>query len=225
VAKRKSELERHSTKYADTMKRAREALRAGLLREAVQIALSAWVHVDGMMQYRRRYEEEEFDSIEAIDLVLKYAPIIFDHRTLDLLEEMLATERRIERNTAADMGQKLILARTQMWEARRLWDYVESRPDVRQHELREALGGTQTTWRSIAESWQGMGLLRRTKDGGSYRLSLVTRLGQVVSAKCPSCGQVAKAPKAIWLEPTECTHCHSQSMFVIGATHDVSKES
>jgi len=215
MAMTKAEMERDYRNYETKMKTARAAHRDGMYRDAVKLALSAWDHIDGMMQYARRYEKTEFDSIEAIDLVLKYAPMLFDYATLDTLESMLKSQRRIERDTAADMGEKLSSARALMWDAHRMWNHIEEHAETMQDELRARLGGDQAGWRSIAEAWEKMGILRRSADSGSYRLALITRLGEVVSAKCPSCGEVADAPKAMWLEYTVCPHCHASVLFVI----------
>ena len=66
------------------------------------------------------------------------------------------------------------------------------------------------------EAWEKMGLVERTPEpqGNSYRVALATRMGQVISAKCPSCGEIAQAPKAMFLEPTPCPHCNSAESFV-----------
>ena len=37
-----------------------------------KLALSSWDYIDGMMQYERRYNGEEFASIQGIDVILKY---------------------------------------------------------------------------------------------------------------------------------------------------------
>jgi hypothetical protein len=105
-----------------------------------------------------------------------------------------------------------------MWDAHRMWNHIEEHPETMQDGLRATLGGHQGRWRSIAEAWEKMGVLRRIPQGGSYRLAFITRLGEVVAAKCPSCGDVLEAPKAMWLEHTECPTCHSSVSFVIGAS-------
>lgn len=215
MAKTKKDLERDNEKYSVTVDAAREALDAGRVRDGVRLALSAWDYIDGMMQYGRRYENTEFDSIEAIEIVLRYAPLLFDHVTLASLRHKLAAEKRIERDTAADMGERLARATSLMWEARRLWDHIATHRDIREDTLRESLGGDQSLWRSITETWEKIGLLNRANVAGSYLLSIATRLGQVVPAKCSSCGRVATGPKAIWLEPTDCPSCHTLCMFVM----------
>lgn len=212
---KKTEMEAHHQKYQDLMSEALSAGKNGSYRKAVELALSSWDHIDGMMQYQRKYEAAEFTSIGAIDLILKYAPLLFDFRSLDRLELLLKDRRRIEKHTFESLGDKLAEARSLMWDAHRLWDYLEFHPDARQDELRERLGGSQDRWRSLATEWEAMGLLRRTADGRSYRLALCTRMGQIVPAKYSACGAVTEAPKAMFLEELTCPECRAKVSFVI----------
>jgi hypothetical protein len=212
---KKVEMEAHRDAYRDLMSRARSAVGDGSYRTAVELALSAWDHIDGMMQYERKYESVDFRSIEAIDIVLKYAPLLLDFKTLDTLDSLLKERRRIEKNTSDSLGDNLGDARSLMWDAHRLWDYLEFHPDARQDELREHLGGDQNRWRSVANTWAAMGLVRRMAEGRSYRLSLSTRMGEVVPAKCPSCGTVTHGPKAMFLEELACPDCERIVSFVL----------
>lgn len=210
-------MQEHRDAYKDRMTRAFAAERDGAFHEAIELALSSWDHIDGMMQYERKYEDREFDSVQAIDLILEYAPFLLDFHTLDKLAILLKDYRRIERHTSDSYAEKLAEARLIMWEAHRLWDYLEFHPDARQDELRANLGGDQGQWRSVATLWEKMGLLRRTPEGRSYRLTLCTRMGKVVPAKCPSCGAVTEAPKAMFLEDIRCPECRAVASFVFHA--------
>ena len=185
---------------------------------AVQKALEAWQFVDGMMQYERRYDDREFSSIRAIDLVLKYAPLLLDFQSLDGLADLLRNCRRIEKNTSESLAGRLELARTRLWAAYRLYDHLERNPGTRQDELRKLLGGEQDTWREIAEAWEGMGLVFRVPCGGSYALSLVTRLAELVPTICPACGTRTEAPKAMLLEESSCPNCGKGVLFAILAS-------
>src|SRR5215203_3861592 len=120
---KKAELEEHRAEYGARIHAAREAERSGMFRAAMEAAVSAWDYIDGMMQYERRYEQREFDSVAAIDLVLKYAPLLFQFESLEKLAALLAQYKRIEKNTAADMGAPLSAARDRMWLNHRLWTY------------------------------------------------------------------------------------------------------
>jgi hypothetical protein len=211
----KAEMEEHDRQYHALMAQAHEALRQGLVRRAVQHALAAWDHIDGMMQYDRKYEKASFNTIPAVDLVLRYAPLLLDFRQLDRLEALLKEYRRIERDTTADVGDQLAQARARMRNAHRLWDYIEHHPDVRQAELRAVLGGEQQGWADIVTAWEKMRLLRRISDGNTYRLEFRTRMGQLVPAKCPECGNLTEGPKAMFLDKMPCPHCKKQASFVM----------
>jgi hypothetical protein len=212
---KKSEMETHHAEYYALMAEAESAERTGMFRVGVEKALSAFQHIDGMMQYERKYEEREFGSVGAIDMVLRYSPLLFYFEQLDTLEALLGEYRRIERDTEADLAAKVAEARARMWDNHRLWEHLEANPQTRQDELRRVLGGDQDYWRSVAEAWETMGLLQRIPEGGSYRLALSTRMGEVIWAKCPGCGKVAEAPKAMVLEEIECPECNSLGLFVI----------
>jgi hypothetical protein len=215
MAMTKVEMEHHQKQYQSLMADARSAEQAGLYRIAIEKALASWEHIDGMMQYERRYESKEFRSVPAIDLTLRYAPLLLDFASLDALEGLLKDCRRIEKNTSDSLVDKLAAARALMREAHRLWDHLEWNPRSRQDELRRLLGGDQEQWRGIAEAWDKMGLLRRESEGGTYRLSLSTRMGEVVLAKCPGCGNIVEAPKAMCLEDMVCPECEATTLFVI----------
>ena len=212
---KKSELESHRAEYDARMNSAQAAAASGLFRPALDAAMSAWDYIDGMMQYGRKYESKELASISAIDFVLQYAPLLLDSRCLDKLEHLLAEKKCIQRGTTEDQAACLAKSREQIHDNYRLWSHLEANPESRQDELRRVLGGDQDYWRSVAEAWQKMGLVRRTPDGGTYRLALTTRLGQIVSSKCPCCGEIAEAPKAMLLTKTKCPKCDLKVLFVL----------
>jgi hypothetical protein len=212
---KKAEMEHHRAEYEASMVAARLNEQNGMYFKAVELALASWDHIDGMMQYGRRYQDKEFASIQGIDMILKYAPLLLDFASLETLASLLNSCRRIEKGTSDSMGEKLAEARERMWEAHRLWDHLEQQPGAKQDQLRRLLGGDQDRWRWMAEAWEKMGLLERRPEGGSYRLALSTRMGMVVNAKCPSCGNIARAPKAMFLERLPCTECEEKVVFVI----------
>jgi hypothetical protein len=218
VAMKKAEIEEHRARYEALMAEARSAERDGLYRRVIELTLSSLGSVDGMMQYERRYEGAELSSIEAVDLILKYAPLLLDADSLKQVEALLRDSRRVERHTSESLADMLSQARALMWDAHRLWDHLELHPEARQDELRRVLGGDQDQWRSVAEAWEKMGLLRRAPEGGSYRLALCTRMGGIVSAKCPACGSITEAPKAMFLEELTCPKCRTKALFVILVT-------
>ena len=218
MAMKKADMLRHREEYQSLMAEARSAEQEGVYRKAVELALSSWDHIDGMMQYERRYANREFANIEGIDVILRYAPLLFDFSSLDALETILKNSRRIEKNTSENLGGKLAKARARMWDAHRLWDHLERHPEVSQDKLSRALGGSRDRWRSITDAWENMALVYRTRDGESHRIALSTRMGRVVPGKCSSCGVVVSAPKAMLLEKLPCPECRATVFFIILST-------
>jgi hypothetical protein len=215
MAMTKAEMELARANYFARLSDARLALQTGLYAIAIQHAVSSLEFVDGMMQFERKYEKREFKSIETIDIVLRYAPLIFDYQSLDALDSLLRSQKRIDKNASADLAAMLARARQLMWDAHRFWDLLEQSREFRQDEARKTLGGDQDCWRWLAESWEAMGYLRRTPEGGSYRLALITRMDDAVMARCPECGATGRAPKSKVLYEINCPKCRARVCFVI----------
>src|SRR3972149_1761786 len=102
MAKTKAELEADSLQHHATMQKVRDAHQHGDFQKAVDLAVSAWDCIDGMMQYARRYgAQAEYHRIDSIDFVLRYAPLLLDFQSLYKLAVILKSQRRIEKNTTA----------------------------------------------------------------------------------------------------------------------------
>jgi hypothetical protein len=216
MAKTKAELEEDSERHRAIMADARAELQRGEFQKSVRLAASAWQYVDGMMQYDRRWgSKSEFESVDSIALVLRYAPLLFDNQSLDQLDALLKSQKRIDKNAAADLASDLTAAISLMWDAHRLWSFLEAEETVRQDELRRKFGGDQDRWRWMAETWEEMGLLQRTSEGGSYRLLLVSRLDARVRCKCSSCGAAGQAPKWQLFQELQCPKCKAMAFFVL----------
>jgi hypothetical protein len=216
MAKTKTELEADSDRHQELMAEARAKLQRGELSQAIQAAVSAWPYVDGMMQYDRRWgSKSEFETVDSIALVLRYAPLLFDFDSLEKLSALLKSQRRIDKNAAADIGADLDVAKATMWDAHRLWALLQSEGEIRQDTLRQRFGGDQDRWRWISETWDRIGLVRRTPESGSYRLSIVTRLDSRIRGKCSSCGAVGQAPRIQLLQAISCPKCKRSGFFVL----------
>ncbi len=215
MAMKKSEMEDCRDRYHAQLSTAKSAEGKGLYRVALEAALASWDHIDGMVQYAKRYENNPSIRIEAITMVLGYAPLLLDLKCLDKLEVLLEEYRRIEKNSSENIGERLSEARRRVWDNHRLWNLIAANPDIRQDDLRQRLGGEQDYWRGVIEAWAKMGLVNPKRSVGSYTLSLATRLGQVVSGICPACGMTAEAPKAIFFEKERCPKCKNIVFFVI----------
>lgn len=216
MAKTKAELQSDADAYRRALSAMRKAHRDGDVLAAIEIAMKACDYIDGMMQFERRFEERtERENVETIHYVLQYAPLVFDRASLDTLAALLKSQKRIDKNTAADLALEIQSAFQLMWDAHRLWTVLEQANDVPQDKLRAKLGGDQERWRRIAESWSHMSLVERIPDRGSYRISLRSRIKAEIRAKCRGCGAVAKAAMGRFLEENTCPKCNNTSTFVI----------
>lgn len=211
----KADLAADTAQYDALVREARAAEAAGHFAKAVRTAASAWEHLEGMMKYRRKYEEVDFRSVPCIDIVLRYAPLVLDHEVLGRLAELLRTRKSIDRHASDDLSQRVEAAKALMRAAHRLWDHVDKHGDFVQSRLRGTLGGDQDQWRWIAERWESMGLLRREKERGSYRLRHVTNLDESVTATCFECGTASAARKGDFLIPYPCAKCGRSTAFSI----------
>lgn len=211
---KKAEMEEHVEQYLNIMEKVSRMERLGLIQSAVKLAVSAWDHIDGMMQYENRYADREFSTIPAIEIVLKYAPMLFEFEMLDHLETLLTQRRRIDNKTSTSLKDQLAIARDHLKDNHRLWNLIESQGPVKQRDLRQILGGQQDYWRSVCETWELMGMVRRVPDTGSYQVSHTTRMGEIITGKCPRCGSTAEAPKSMLLDPMTCPDCKQSVYFV-----------
>jgi hypothetical protein len=216
MAKNKAQLQSDVAHYRAAVAAMRTAHSEGRYSDAVGIATKASDFVDGMMQYERRFESQsERKIIETINYVFQYAPLIFDRISLETINGLLKSQKRVDKNTIADLAGELKAAIELMWDAHRLWTLLEQVGDAPQDKLRVTLGGDQDRWRAIAESWGHMGLVRRVPERGSYRISLVTRIAEEVRGKCASCGATGKAAMGRFLEEIACPKCKAKTQFVI----------
>jgi hypothetical protein len=211
---KKSEMAEIAANYHDRVGRARHAGDDGDHAGAIKYAASAWGLVDVMLKHARA-ESKEPDSIEAFDLVAEYAPPAMDFRALNELETFLAENKRLARFAGGQPTEALAAARMLMWDGHRLWSEIEREPGLLQSSLPGRLGKSAAHWAGIISAWHKMGLIEKKPDGSSFRLSLATRLGQLVTAKCPKCGRKEEAPKAMLLDQVHCPKCRTDVSFVI----------
>ena len=211
---KKHELAHQYDQYNGIVRQARELEAQGELLAAIASCKQAWPYADGMMQYGRRYEDQEYQSLEAIEIVLKHAPLLFDFESLGELCDLLKLFRRIDKNTEEDLSGRLSGAEELMRAAHKLWNCIENAPGICQDQLRKTLGGDQTQWRTIAEAWETMGVLRRDSIAGSYKLRFSTQMDLPSHAKCASCGSMHEAQKSAFLEKQDCPQCHTRTNFV-----------
>jgi predicted Zn-ribbon and HTH transcriptional regulator len=215
MAMKKAEMEEHTHKYDALMKEALRAQKKGRLREALKTAVASLPHVYGMMRYERKYSDKDFESVRAIDLILKYAPLLFDLSALDEIQALLDDTRLVEKHTSHNLADKLDAAREFIWQAHGLWDYLEKNPNCRMDELSKVGARNENTCESLIRTWGEMNLVHVELEGRTCRLRLSTMMNEMVRAKCPECGHIQRAAKSIWLTPKRCPACTSSVLFVM----------
>jgi hypothetical protein len=214
MAMTKAEMQLHRESYDALIAKARQARERGAYSELVANAVTSLEHVDGMMQYARKYEAKEFESIEGIDFVLGYAPFIFDSHSLAHVGAVLKAQRRIERDTSVDLAARLTQSHSMMRLFHRLWDHLERNKECQDGDILAALGGSDEQWRVIIAGSIELGLIRRS-PGRPSCLSLCTRMDETVFGKCPACGLVGKSAKSNFLQEHHCPRCQSMVGFVV----------
>jgi len=212
---KKAEMEDHAWQYASLLEKAKSAILQGLTRQAVDLAFKSLPYIDGMMQYGKRYCSTSFETVEAIEIILEFAPLLLDFKSLELLRSLLNDKRRIERDTSVDIGEKLEKAVAQLKQVHAVLDRLEQKGAVEVLDLRSMFGKNWRQAENIQSNLLRMGLLKKVETGGKTILSLSTRLGQIVRAKCPECGEVADGPKGIFLEESACPRCAKSVLFVL----------
>jgi hypothetical protein len=215
---KKAELAKHHSQYYSLVASAAASQRSGLVRESLGFAVASLEHMDGAIQYERKYEKTDLVSLEAIELILTHAPLIFEFESLNQLEISLKVQRRIERNLLAEIAAKLAAARELMRIAHRLWDCLERHADFLETELRSNFECHDSQWPHLADTWETMGVLIRTSGTNSQRWALATRMDGHAMGKCPSCGATGKGQKAKMLDAMTCPKCRSTVQFVFIST-------
>jgi hypothetical protein len=207
---KKAELEIDFRQYQASKANMLRAQKEGQYQAALDFAVSSFNHIDGMMQFDRKYRgQTECHSVDTIDFVLKYAPLLFDYESLDKVEELLKSQRRIEKNTTADLAEALASARSKTWDCYRLWTLIENSGEVAANDLKH-----EPLLRSIANSWRKLGILRHKVNDEKTQV-FVTRLDDKVRGKCPSCGATGAGAKVKLIEPITCPRCKQTVCFVL----------
>jgi hypothetical protein len=215
MAATKAELESDWNQYHRLQQLAKETIAAGRYADAIRLAVDAWPFIDGMMQFGRRFKSIEFETVDAIELVLNYAPALFDIDALDRLEELLTRQKRIDRLAAEDLAQRLLEARAALQCAYRLWSAIEDHGTLNRSAFLAIWTASEKQLHAVADAWVRMNVITLVGNSESSGLSFTTRMDLTTHGKCETCGAVAKAPKAKFLEEQKCPRCNKISGFVI----------
>lgn len=211
----KSELEWNQQEYYSRLRRAKAAINKQCHQDAVNEAALALHHVDGMMQFERRYENTVFDRIEAIDIILVFAPMLLDLANLELLAAVLKNQKRIDKNTSVDLAIELDQARQLLWDSYRIWSLLEVQQTTWEHEIHEKVEVSRDRVRALLDHWVAMQLVRRKREPNDDCVFLVTHFSAPCVGKCPTCGASVTREKIALLVDSDCQACGVAVGFVI----------
>jgi hypothetical protein len=207
---KKAELESDFNQYSILRSKMRHAENVGQFQEALVIAVASFEHIDGMMQFDKKFgKQSQFYSIDTIDFVLKHAPMLFDIASIDKLEVLLKAKRTIEKNTTADLAELVTTARSNVLEAYRLWTLFDEAHAVTKTHLKN-----EPILRTIVKFWLKLGLVRLVTSDGAEHHEFTTRMTEKVRGKCPSCGATGAGTKLKLLDVINCPRCKKSVNFV-----------
>lgn len=216
MAMKKAEMEDCHARYAYLMQKAHAAEGNGDIREALDHALAACEYIDGMMRYENKYLDGDFSTVEAFELILRYAPFRLNYEVLNGLRELLKSSRRIERNTSDCLADKVDAAEETMWDAYHVYCHLGNGARF-QRDVLNSLGGRKAHWEKILVGLDQAGAIMRRPDGASGELviKLSTNLSENIKAMCSACGGVQGMARRETLTPRSCTHCGETVDFVM----------
>lgn len=212
---KKADMEYHYECYHALLNEACDFVKSMEIRKALGKAKESWQHIDGMMRYEKKARDRQLRSVASLDLIVRYAPLMFDQNCLDELESLLKASRRIERGAEKSVAAAIDDARTVMWDAYDIWNLLEHAPDITVQECSRRLSRPPKRLATILDTWEEIGIVREVGVGASKRFTLATRTGEIVSGKCTACGRVSDVPKALCFELTTCSHCSASVYLVI----------
>lgn len=216
----KAELEsEHNRCHAITL-RAIAAEREHRYGEAIDLSLSCLKHLDGSIQYERKYLKVDDSPLPTIRIVFVYAPPLFRRDALDLVRELLFKNRRIVKSSGEDLKAQLDHAFDVMDVSYRAWLELDATELPTTSQTRSNPAIVETLYRI----WEKIGLIAKVTRGEQSKWSFVTRLDEPTQAKCSRCGHVLSGKKIDLLEEVRCQKCSAANRFVIlGPTSRMAK--
>jgi hypothetical protein len=209
-----AEAEHDHRLYHETIARAQEQKKQGDFDEAIRTAKSAFAQIAGMMQHARKNGGQEVFVFIAIDLVLELAPLVLDRNSLDETSQLLKQQRKVAKNATTDLLSELRDAYELLKCSHNLWSCLEEFEELSEKDLQRKFGESKE-YRGIVKSWNECGLLEQILRGESFSIRLYSQMEEATLGKCPSCGEIATAPKSLFLDDVQCPSCHNQESFVI----------
>jgi hypothetical protein len=207
MAKTKTELQQDQADYDRLHAAAHDAVARADFDAALDHCIESLKHVAGMMQFEKRWENRQFRSVETIDLLLRYAPVLQRRDCLDALATVLDTDRRIDRLASADLASLLVEAESRIRRVSQLIDLFSDLGQVEPQTLAARYGGADEEWRALAATLEHVNYLTKVQTGDRVELRRRTNLARPVAGKCRHCGTIALASFGELLDCLVCRSC------------------
>lgn len=209
----------HAKFYDHYLLQANTEIAAGNYFLAVQYCVASFEYINLMMQHEQKQNDREFETIETIEIVLKYAPALFDAESLASLAKILKSQKRIDKHATDDLAAKTSEAIELIQVAYTVWNKLQNNT---QHNLAQVLKSVSAESLARIEevvriwSHQGYVQLHQLEDEIIPCISNPQEVS--VKGKCPSCGVLVNGKKYHFWRANKCPKCHKESVFVIMAT-------
>lgn len=210
----KAEMEEHWRRYLSLVEQAQSAEKQRSFVRVIELARASWDHIDGMLRHQRNNPAFGVRNLDGIELVLRYAPLVFDEGMLNQAEEFLKSKRRVAKESPVDLVAAIESARERLWLAYAIWDQLE-------REERCSLSALETRHRDCRSDlrltllvWESLNIVRRWHSGDTDWIGFCSWALGTTAAKCPGCGVVARHARRAIHEETMCHSCRHRGRFV-----------
>ncbi|QEL18855.1 hypothetical protein [Limnoglobus roseus] len=207
----KAELESERQRCHAIALRAIAAERAFEYGHAIGIALESLPHLDAAMQFEKRYLKIENPPVPSVEVIFRCAPPLFRYDALDVVDQFLDRQKKVEKNAAVDLRSELAATRSRMVLANRMWAEIENGQYDAEADRRHPAADEN----EIRNAWDRLGLLEAAHAGGRSVWLFRTRLDEDVQARCFNCGRRVQGRKLRFLEVGKCPRCETVAHFAI----------
>ncbi len=204
---RKAELEDHHDQYLIKERRIREMVHQRDFPAVFAVCTDAFVHAVPAMKCRKQAGiTPETPDFLCFSVICTYGPPLFERAALESLHEFIGGTRQLARHENEYLlAVEAALQHEEL--ARTLWNHIQHRPGLPQHELSERSNVPEHTVASIIAVWKQLRLIHCEYHGNGRGLCLCTRLDVDVVGVCQHCGAKGRGRKELFLQPIKCGKC------------------
>jgi hypothetical protein len=211
MALSKAAIAEESQQYAKKLEAASMAAESFDYAAALASAVDSLVHLDALLQFKRKEGAGGDDEFHASQFILQLSPPLFSHESLDHLADVIVSRKRMKDHFAG-VSARIAVARRHIDECREFWNGLFA-VGYSAEEI-DAASNRSPGIAAAVVVWENMGLVY----GSSNDQGAVVTKGwreQRQSAKCSNCGTTARAKRAGFIHPLECPRCHNFCDFVV----------